>query len=96
MKEMITESNFLNDRQVEDLQMVAEITNAMAVSDGFPNLDACLKKFPQRLDIYNRYAIAALQAMRRVQGYTTGDGTKEPSVIGTTLSSLNKKGQPDS
>jgi len=66
---MVGESNFLSDRQVEDLQMVAEITNAMALSDGFPNLEACLKKYPHRLDTYNRYATAALSAMRRVQGH---------------------------
>ena len=66
---MVSESNFLSDRQVEDLQILAEITNEMAVSDGFHNLDACLEKYPDRLNFYNRYAVAALQAMRRVQGY---------------------------
>jgi hypothetical protein len=67
---MVGESNFLNDRQVEDLQMMAEIINEMAVSDGFPNLDACLKKHPDRFGTYNRYAAAALGAVRRVQGYS--------------------------
>jgi len=67
---MVVESNFLNDRQVEDLQMIAEIINAMALSDGFPNLDACLKRYPDRVDTYNRYATAALSAVRRVQGYS--------------------------
>ena len=67
---MVGESNFLNDRQVEDLQMVAEIINAMVLSDGFLNLDTCLKKYPDRLDTYNRYAIAALSAIRRVQGHS--------------------------
>jgi len=79
---MIIESNFLNDRQVEDLQMMAEIINAMAVSDGFPNLDACLEKHPGHLDIYNRYASVALQAMRRVQGHTA------PMVIKGGLSDI--------
>ena len=51
---MIIESNFLNDKQIEDLQMMAEITNAMAVSDGFLNLDACLEKCPENLNVYNR------------------------------------------
>ena len=69
MRIMVEESNFLSDRQVEDLQMVAEITNEMAVSDGFLNLDDCLKIHPKRLTTYNRYAFAALHAMRRVQGY---------------------------
>ncbi len=49
---MIIESNFLNDRQVEDLQMTAEIINEMAISDGFKNLDACLEKHPENLDVY--------------------------------------------
>ena len=69
MREMVIESNFLSDRQVEDLQMIAEIINAMAVSDGFLNLDSCLEKHPQNLDVYNRYATVALHAVRRVQGY---------------------------
>jgi hypothetical protein len=60
--------NFLNDQQVEDLQMLAEIIDEMARADGFANLDACLKKHPKRLQTYNRYATAALAAMRRVQG----------------------------
>ncbi len=67
---MVGESNFLSDRQVEDLQMVTEIINELAFSDGFPNLDACLKNYPDRLETYNRYAIAALNALRRVQGYS--------------------------
>ena len=58
----------LNDRQVEDMQMTAEIINAMAVADGFPNLDACLAKHPKRIETYNRYASAALRAVRHVQG----------------------------
>jgi hypothetical protein len=62
------EHNFLDDRRIEDLQMIAEIVSAMAMSDGFPDLDTCLKKHPRRLDTYNRYAFAALGAMRRVQG----------------------------
>jgi hypothetical protein len=62
------EYNFLNDRQTEDMQMLAEIINAMAGADGFRNLEACLKKHPKRLNIYSRYASAALRAMRRVQG----------------------------
>ena len=58
----------LNERQIEEMQMTAEIINAMAVADGFLNLDACLAKHPERKETYNRYASAALQAMRRVQG----------------------------
>jgi hypothetical protein len=68
MRKMVVESSFLTDRQVEDLQMISEIINAMVVSDGFQNLDMCLKKHPERLDTYNRYAMAALSAVRRVQG----------------------------
>jgi hypothetical protein len=68
IREMIIESNFLTERQIEDLQVMAEIINAMAVADGFLNLDACLKKHPERLDIYNRYAVTALNAVHRVQG----------------------------
>jgi len=67
---MIIESHFLNDRQVEDLQMIAEIVNAMAISDGFPDVEACSRKYPQRLSAYRRYAGVALQAVRRVQGYS--------------------------
>jgi hypothetical protein len=78
MRIMVRESDFLNDRQVEDLQMVVEITNEMALFDGFPNLASCLEKYPQRLDVYNRYAIAALRAMRRVQGYSTQTSIIEP------------------
>jgi len=60
--------DFLNDRQIEDMQMMAEIMGAMAVSDGFPDLQACLAKHPECKETYNRYASAALQAMRHVQG----------------------------
>ena len=59
---------FLNDRQIENMQMMAEIMGAMAVSDGFSDLQACLAKYPERKETYNRYATAALQAMRHVQG----------------------------
>ena len=52
---MILESDFLSDRQVEDLQMMAEIVNAMAISDGFLDLDSCLKKHPTRKATYTRY-----------------------------------------
>jgi hypothetical protein len=58
----------LNERQIEDMQMTAEIINAMAVADGVPNLDACLAKHPTRIELYNRYASAALRAVRHVQG----------------------------
>lgn len=50
------------------MQMTAEIINAMAVADGFSNLDACLAKHPKRIETYNRYASAALRAVRHVQG----------------------------
>ena len=50
----------LNDRQIEDMQMAAEIINAMAVADGFSNLDACLAKHPKRIETYNRYASAVV------------------------------------
>lgn len=59
---------YLDARQIEDIQMTAEIVNAIAVSDGFVNLDACLQGHPDRKDTYHRYASAALQAIRRVQG----------------------------
>ena len=62
----------LTEGQIEDLQMMAEIVNAMALADGFLNLDACLAKHPERKDIYNRYASAALQAIRHVQGKRHG------------------------
>jgi hypothetical protein len=58
----------LNERQIEEMQMTAEIINAMAVADGFLNLDACLAKHPERKETYNRYASAALQAIHHVQG----------------------------
>lgn len=63
------EIDFLNEQQIEDLQMMAEIINAMAVADGFADLDSCLKKHPERKETYNKYALAALKAMRRVQGH---------------------------
>ena len=71
---MILETDIFDDRQVEDLQMITEIIHAMAMSDGFPNLDACLEKHPKRIKFYQRYASAALQAMRRVQGHIVQAG----------------------
>jgi len=63
------DSKYLSERQIEEMQMTAEIIEAMARADGFSNLDACLKKHPNRLETYNKYATAALAAMRRVQGH---------------------------
>ncbi len=80
---MILESDFLNDRQVEDLQMMAEIVNALAISDGFSDLDSCLKKHPKRLSAYTRYAAAALQAMRHVQGHPVQPVDEAEEIIGT-------------
>jgi len=60
---------FLDERQAEEIQMMAEIVNAMVVADGFQNLDSCLDKHPDRLDTYTRYASAALRAVRYVQGF---------------------------
>jgi len=77
---MIENTNFLSDRQIEDLQMMAEIINAMAVSDGFPNLDACLAKHPEHLDVYNRYATVALRALRSFQGHATQAGGDELKI----------------
>lgn len=59
----------LDERQAEDIQMMAEIVNAMVIADGFQNLDSCLDKHPDRLDTYTRYASAALRAVRYVQGF---------------------------
>ncbi len=96
MRIMVGESNFLSERQIEDLQMLAEITNAMAASDGFQNLDACLEKNPKRLNIYNRYATAALRAMRRVQGYVAEIMTDElPTGAGVTIATVTKGGRAD-
>ncbi len=59
----------LDERQAEDIQMMAEIVNAMVIADGFQSLDSCLDKHPDRLDTYTRYASAALRAVRYVQGF---------------------------
>ncbi len=60
---------FFNERQIEEIQMMAEIVNAMAIADGFSSLDSCLGKHPNRLDTYTRYASSALRAVRDVQGF---------------------------
>ena len=74
---MILETDIFDDHQVEDLQMMTEIIHAMAIADGFSNLDACLEKHPKKIKLYHRYASAALQAMRRVQGHIVQFGADE-------------------